>query len=201
MLIGKAKRRRTLGPRWLTNLNDSGSFRKKPFSTKIATVLVAGMMMPAFSCKTKTDAECTLKTISPAEGGRVIDRSDVSVQASVGCRLSSVWVVVHPTAGEMYWVQDQTSEREGVWITQAYFGRPNQDWGAGFAIKAVGDPKHPLHAGQQLPYWADGAVASDLIEVTKRAEEPRAPGALPRNPYSEENLRDITRLQNQIFGY
>ena len=111
---------------------------------------------------------CRLNITSPAHNGRVGDRTEVSVTASANCRLSSVWVVVHPTAVETDWVQGRTSERAGVWKTNAYFGRTGRDWGARFEVKAFGDPARPLHVGQELPYWPEAAVASELIEVTKR---------------------------------
>jgi hypothetical protein len=111
---------------------------------------------------------CRLTITSPADNGRVGDRAEVSVTASKDCKLSSVWVVVHPTAVETEWVQGRTSERAGVWKTNGYFGRPGRDWGARFEVKAFGDPARPLHVGQELPYWPEAAVASELIEVMKR---------------------------------
>jgi hypothetical protein len=118
--------------------------------------------------------DCRLEIVNSLHEGRVTDRTEVRVEASAGCRVASVWVVVHPTAVETYWVQGRASARANVWRTNAYFGRPGRDWGARFEIRAFADPTRPLRVGQELPYWPEAAVSSNLIEVSKVQRNPAA---------------------------
>jgi hypothetical protein len=112
-------------------------------------------------------SNCKLSIIEPAHEAKVGDRPDVRVQAEKACTLTSVWVVVHPTAVSTYWVQPRPSERDGVWKTKIHIGRPGRDWNAKFEVKAFGNPSASLREGQELPYWPDAPFASELIEVTK----------------------------------
>jgi hypothetical protein len=112
--------------------------------------------------------DCKLTIIEPTDGEKVSARQTVKVQAHESCKLSAVWLVVHPTEISTYYVQPRLSEKAGVWKVDAYFGEPGRNKGAIFEAKAFGSPTESLHEGDELPYWPEAAVASEYVEFKRR---------------------------------
>ena len=82
---------------------------------------------------------------------------------------SDIWIVVHPLESGGYWVQSKADVSNGLWSSLVYFGRDVQNnSGAGFLVKAFGNPKAPLREGMRLHDWPAAQVESNLVVVSRR---------------------------------
>ena len=77
---------------------------------------------------------------------------------------AKIWVIVHPTETEDYYVQPPTAVApDGYWSGKVYFGRPNLDKGARFEMQVVANPVDPLEDGLKLRGFPAAAGRSPII--------------------------------------
>jgi hypothetical protein len=93
-----------------------------------------------------------------------------SVRGKVTDPKASVWVVVRPMSTSDYWVQPRVDiDVDGSWSTQVYIGEsPSANAGETFKIRAIANPRSPLHEGDRLRDWPEAQFQSRMIEVVKR---------------------------------
>jgi len=101
--------------------------------------------------------------------GSLVDWREM-VTGPVADKSAEVWLIIHPRATRVYWVQPPAAyDREhGRWFVEAYFGRQGMDRGARFDVAAVVNPRSSLREGMQLRGWPRAAAISPLIVVTRR---------------------------------
>ena len=81
---------------------------------------------------------------------------------------SRVYVLVHPMATKMWWVQRIPSppNRDGSWSTLCYFGTENQGIGEYFEIVGI-QTEQQLGEGQTLKKIPSRSVRSDIVIVKR----------------------------------
>ena len=111
-------------------------------------------------------SERVLVTIkAPASGEQVQAREDI--QGSVKDPNSTVWIVVHPSGTDQFWVQQPAiPKRDGSWSTSVYFGGPT-DAGKQFEVRALTGVSPKLRAGEVLVSWPSAQSVSAVLNVTR----------------------------------
>ncbi len=81
-------------------------------------------------------AQQTISITSPTDGSRVCQRT--MVRGSVSDFELQVFVLIHPMATDIFWVQPVPNMRQdGRWDVYSYFGEPSQGIGKPFEIIAI----------------------------------------------------------------
>ena len=101
------------------------------------------------------------------------DRATVSMRPQVSGQVTgevaSVWVVVHPTGTDGYWVQQSVRDiQDGKWSTRIYIGRPGAiDVDKEYEVRAVADPEEQLEEGAELKGWPKARAVSAPLRLKR----------------------------------
>ena len=107
---------------------------------------------------------------SPTDGTLVPWR--LCIHGTVSDPTAQVWIVTHPLDVGDFWIQPAvTVRRDGRWKLQTYIARQRARVYSGkfFEIKAIVNPKQPLHETKNTPLsaWPEAEAASDIVEVIR----------------------------------
>lgn len=111
-----------------------------------------------------------IRITSPKADQSVDTLAEVTGEVSIAD--AEVWLVVRPPGLAEYWVQPQAAVgRSKKFEGLANIGRPNQDYGKKFEIRAVANPKVELRVGDVLKTWPPAEASSEIVRVIK-AKQP-----------------------------
>jgi len=107
-------------------------------------------------------------TITKPQLNATVEQRD-TVSGAVSDRQAKVWVVVHPTGTNSFWVQPPTTlNADGTWSVLAYFGREGSlDKGNLYEVRAFANPSEPLRSGERSN-WPPAAAQSQGVAVTRK---------------------------------
>lgn len=109
---------------------------------------------------------------------RPVNHTSVSQEVIVegqAIHTETVWLVVHPESGHLYYVQPAVKVQDNNWWISVVFvgGTQNDDVGHTFQIRAFVHPVQPLTSGQILHSWPEAALSTPAATVTRKANEPQ----------------------------
>lgn len=90
------------------------------------------------------------------------------VQGTLSGTAGEVWLIVHPTETQEFWVQAPVAAR-GMFERSVVLGRPGEiDRGKTYEVRAVYAPREHLREGQVLNDWPMAALSTSILEVQRR---------------------------------
>ena len=92
--------------------------------------------------------------------------SVATVEGTVADPRAQVWVIVHPKATNVCWVQPEASINKNRWEASIHLGEQNDR--DTFEIRAIGNPATALRSGAQVSCWPKAQWMSEIVQVTRK---------------------------------
>jgi hypothetical protein len=89
-----------------------------------------------------------------------------TIEGQVSESGARVWVVVHPRATNVCWVQPEASVYKNTWTATVHLGEQNDK--DTFEIRAIANPATEMKTGMQIPCWPKAQLMSEIVQVTRK---------------------------------